>query len=296
MPHLIYQPINRKEFLSKTMKAAGLAMLPFYAYSNTDVKNKPGEVHFALLSDTHVPEDVENVYRGFFPYQNLKKVVPEVLKTNPEAVLINGDVARLSGEIGDYKNVQQLISPLAEKLPVYMTMGNHDNRDHVKEVFNLKREIESQQVMVVETEPVRFILLDSLLYVDKVAGLLGKEQREWLDTFLRQSDNKPTVLFLHHTLGDRDSDLLDVDRLFTIIKPHKKIKAIFYGHSHEYKYDTLEGIHLVNQPAVGYNFSDDQPVGWLTGLFSKVGVDLTLQAFDGNTQQNGKTTSLKWRV
>ncbi|CAN5152871.1 hypothetical protein BH23BAC1_BH23BAC1_49110 [soil metagenome] len=295
MPHLIYKSINRKTFIKNSLKAAGLAMLPFYAHSNVSLKNSD-EAHFALLSDTHIPEDVENVYRGFYPYQNLKKIVPNVLKSNPEAVLINGDVARLSGEKGDYRNVQQLIAPLAEKLPVYMTMGNHDNRDHVKEIFNLKREIEDQQVMVVETEPVRFLLLDSLLYVDKVAGLLGKNQRAWLDTFLKNSDNKPTVIFLHHTLGDRDSDLLDVDRFFSIIKPHQKIKAIFYGHSHEYKYDTLEGIHLVNQPAVGYNFSDDQPVGWLTGIFSKEGVNLTLQAFDGNKAQDGKTTSLKWRT
>jgi 3',5'-cyclic AMP phosphodiesterase CpdA len=295
MPHLIYKNVNRKEFINTSLKAAGLVLLPSYAYSKVAL-NKPGEVHFALLSDTHIPADVENVYRGFYPFQNLKKIVPDVLKANPEAVLINGDVARLTGEIEDYHNVQQLIAPLSEKLPVYMTMGNHDNRDHVKEVFNLKRDFDKKQVMVVETEPVRFLLLDSLLYVDKVAGLLGKEQREWLETFLNKSDNKPTIIFLHHTLGDRDSDLLDVDRLFAIIKPHMKVKAIFYGHSHEYKYDTLEGIHLVNQPAVGYNFSDDQPVGWLNALFTKGGVDLTLQAFDGNTQQNGQTTSLKWRT
>lgn len=294
MPHLIYHPINRKTFLKRSLKVAGLAMLPFPVISH-HILQTTDEVNLALLSDTHIPADIEDMYRGFYPFQNLKKITSDILNSKPKGVLINGDIARLSGELEDYHKVQQLIAPLTEKLPVYMTMGNHDNRDHVKEVFNLSREIEDQQVMVVETKPVRLILLDSLLYVNKVAGLLGKNQRSWLEAFLKQSDEKPSILFVHHTLGDRDSGLLDVDKLFEIIKPHKKIKAIFYGHSHEYKFDTMEGIHLINQPAVGYNFSDDQPVGWLKGIFSTEGVKLTLQAFDGNTQQNEKTTSLNWR-
>ncbi len=294
MPHLIYKPINRKTFLIKSIKIAGISMLPFSAYS-TVLQGNNEEVHFALLSDTHIPADPENNYRGFYPVQNLHKVIPNILSSNPAGVVINGDIARLSGEIEDYQNVQKLIAPISEKLPVYMTMGNHDNRDHVKKVFDLKRVLDDQQVMVVETNPVRLLLLDSLLYVDKVAGLLGKNQRTWLASFLKQSDEKPTIIFVHHTLGDGDGDLLDADRLFSIINPQKKVKAVFYGHSHEFNFATLEGIHLINQPAVGYNFSDDQPIGWLQSIFTKKGVELTLQAFDGNLQQHGQKTSLKWR-
>src|SRR2546422_5539601 len=45
---------------------------------------------------------------------------------------------------------------------------------------------------------------------------------------------RPTLLFVHHTLGDGDGELLDVQRLFELVRPQRKVKAIFYGHSHKY--------------------------------------------------------------
>jgi 3',5'-cyclic AMP phosphodiesterase CpdA len=131
--------------------------------------------------------------------------------------------------------------------------------------------------------------------VNQVAGLLGKAQREWLDRYLAAADPRPTVLFVHHTLGDGDGELLDADALFRIVRPYAKVKAIFYGHSHQYSFREERGIHLVNLPAVGYNFNDKEPVGWVDASFSPKGVELTLRAFAGNREQDGATTSLAWR-
>lgn len=299
MPELFYKPISRKTFLKTSLKAAGLTVMTVHTPGLFGVKAAPDEIRWALLSDTHIAADEQDVYRNFYPYKNLKQVVPQILNARPEAVVINGDVARLTGQRQDYENVQQLLTPVAGQVPVYMTMGNHDDRAPFYQVFQQKdkqkQTVEDKHVMVIEAGPVRMILLDSLLYVNKVAGLLGKAQRTWLQSFLEQSDDTPSLLFVHHTLEDRDSDLLDVERLFAIIKPYQKVKAIFYGHSHQYKYDELEGIHLVNQPAVGYNFADDQPVGWLDARFTRSGAELTLHAIGGNTSDHGKTTSLQWR-
>ena len=55
-------------------------------------------VRWAFLSDTHIPEDVNNNYRGFYPYRNLQKVVPGIVSTMPDGVAITGDLARLSGK------------------------------------------------------------------------------------------------------------------------------------------------------------------------------------------------------
>ena len=73
------------------------------------------------------------------------------------------------------------------------------------------------------------------------------------------------------------------------------MKAVFYGHSHKYAFGQEERIHLVNIPAVGYNFSDDEPVGWVEVLFTSKGVDLKLRALAGNRQGDGKVHSLAWR-
>jgi hypothetical protein len=73
------------------------------------------------------------------------------------------------------------------------------------------------------------------------------------------------------------------------------VKAVIYGHSHKYAFGQEDGIHLINIPAVGYNFSEEEPVGWVDAMFTPNGVDLALHAFAGNRSGDGKTRSLPWR-
>ena len=296
MPAYFYQPISRKSFIRKSISLLGATTLGVAHFRAQAAPRE--EAHFALLSDTHIAADPQNNYRGFYPYRNLQEVIPQVLKAKPDGVIINGDVARLTGEKEDYANVKKLLQPLAEEAPVYMGMGNHDDRAPFFEVFPQyqgQSPAEDKHVSIIEAGPIRILLLDSLLYVNKVAGLLGKDQRSWLQNYLVSSDQKPTVLFVHHTLGDRDSDLLDADRMFDIIRPFRQVKAVFYGHSHRYHVEESKGLHLINLPAVGYNFNDDQPTGWLDAHFSEKGVKLKLHANGGNQSEGGKTREILWK-
>jgi len=255
-------------------------------------------VRLALLSDTHIPADLNESYRGFYPYRNLEKIAPMVAGSAPDGVVISGDLARLEGKPGDYQNLKSLLEPVASKAPVYLGMGNHDNRENFIEAFTSRdgneQDVKGKHVVVFQSPQVRFILLDSLLYVNRVAGLLGKAQRTWLEFYLRAADQTPTVLFVHHTLGDGDGDLLDVDRLFNIIKPYSQVKAIIYGHSHQYNISRRQHVQLINIPAVGYNFRDEEPVGWVEAGFGKSGVSLLLYAVEGNTTNDGQVTQVEW--
>jgi 3',5'-cyclic AMP phosphodiesterase CpdA len=256
-------------------------------------------VHLALLSDTHIPADPQNEYRKFLPVENLKLAAAQVAAARPQAALINGDAARLSGEPGDYEALKSLLNPIAGQCPVYIGLGNHDHRENFFKTFgtpeDLAQKVANKHVLAIEYPFLRVLLLDSLLYVNQVAGLLGKAQREWLDRYLATVDGRPTVLFVHHTLGDNDGELLDAEALFRIVRPYAKVKAIFYGHSHQYSVRQQQGLHLVNLPAVGYNFNDKEPVGWVDAFFSPEGVDLTLKAFAGNREHDGAKTSLAWQ-
>lgn len=301
MPGIFYQPISRKRFLRVSAGALGSLVLTrgtSTRAAKVTASSSDDSVRMALLSDTHIPADATDKYRGFFPAENLQKVVPQVRDCRPRGVIISGDAARLDGQVDDYRALQSLLTPIAEEAPVYIGLGNHDHRQNFFKVFgdadSSGPKVRGRHVATIETAPVRIVVLDSLLYVNKVAGLLGKAQRTWLARQLAQWDDKPTVLFVHHTLGDGDGDLLDVDRMFRIISPHGKVKAIFYGHSHRYVVDGRDGIQLVNLPAVGYNFSDSEPVGWVEAVFSSKGVDLTLHAIGGNVRGDGATTSLRW--
>jgi Icc protein len=293
MPGLFHEPLSRKGFLT-AVAGAGLSALP----GSLARAQAADAVNIALLSDTHIPADAANEFRGFRPVANLKQIVPEVAASQPDVAIINGDAARLTGEKDDYLALKGLLAPIATQTPIYIGLGNHDDRANFFDVFTrdgtAPKLVKGKHVAVIERPGVRILVLDSLLYVDRVAGLLGKSQRDWLAQFLASSDDRPHVLFVHHTLGDGDGDLLDVDRLFHILEPHRKVKAIFFGHSHVYSFDRRRHIHLVNLPAVGYNFADNQPVGWVQARFAAAGVALTLHAVGGMRDEDGVTTSIAW--
>lgn len=181
-----------------------------------------------------------------------------------------------------------------------MALGNHDDRQNFLKVFNNnpgeKQPVKGKHVVVANTPTTRLIILDSLLYVNKVPGLLGKAQRQWLENYLNQCDDTPTLLCFHHSLEDGDGDLLDLPRLYSTIKPIRKVKAIVYGHSHVYKYSKYEGTHLINLPAVGYNFNDNDPVGWIEARLTAKGGDFKLHATAGNTSNDQAVTKLTWRT
>lgn len=281
--------------------AAGAALVRGLRLSGGADGAPAGEeaVRLALLSDTHIPADSKEKYRNFSPWDNLGQVAPQVAEARPLGVVLNGDAARLTGEVADYEAVRKLLAPLADRFPVYIGLGNHDDRDHFFKVFDhpqgARQNVTGKHVLVMEHPGMRFVMLDSLLYPNKAAGLLGKGQRDWLARYLETSDGRPTILFVHHTLGDGDGDMLDADRFFRVIRPQRKVKAVIYGHSHQYAYSQDEGIHLVNIPAVGYNFSDAEPVGWVDAVFTAAGARLTLRACGGNRAGDGTTRELEWR-
>ena len=301
MAEIFYKSMNRRNFIKTGLAVFGTVVTLSAGCSPGLMKKaKEEEVRWALLSDTHIPEDVNNNYRGFYPYQNLQKTVPGIISALPDGIAITGDLARLTGQPGDYANLKKLLEPIAEKRPVFMALGNHDDRDNFVRVFEKtpgeKQPVKGKHVVVANKPPARLIILDSLLYVNKVNGLLGKAQRQWLQNYLAECDDTPTILCFHHSLGDDDGDLLDLPRLYSLIKPVRKVKAIVYGHSHEYKFSEFEGIHLINLPAVGYNFNDSEPVGWMEASLTAKGGEFKLHAIAGNTSNDQIVTRLTWRT
>lgn len=296
MPALIQHPLSRRRFLrGASLLTAGIVFRPAFS-AETDARR---EVRLALLSDTHIPADAEEAYRGFKPVGNLKQALPQIVADQPAAAILCGDAARLEGLLPDYERLKSMLLPLAEDCPVAIALGNHDDRVNFRRVFgNVHpglQPVTGKHVMVLEWPRLRVVVLDSLLFVNQTPGLLGKAQRLWLERFLRDSDERPTVMCFHHPPDDGDGSLLDSDRLLRLATPHKQVKALIFGHTHVRGHTELDGLQLINLPAVGYNFMDSQPVGWESARFGEDGVDLTLHAVGGNQADDGKTASLAWR-
>ncbi len=287
---------GRRVFLREA--ALGGAALLAAAFRGPLLASSARELHLALLSDTHVPGDRQNGHRGMNPWEHLRVAAGPIAAARSDGVVICGDVARLEGREEDYREARALLEPVSAVAPVYITPGNHDDRANLVRVFPERpgrpAPVDGRLVTVVEHEALRVLVLDSLLYVNQVAGLLGRAQREWLSSFLPQVADRPVVLFVHHPPTDDDGDLLDADRLLAILQPQPHVKALFHGHAHVWSIGRRGRLPVVGLPSLGFNFDDVQPGGWVDARFRADGVSLTLRAVDGNRADDGKETLVGW--
>jgi 3',5'-cyclic AMP phosphodiesterase CpdA len=286
---------NRRNFLRQSLLA-----LPALSLAREHFQAEPtNEMRWAFFSDIHIKSDPNETYKGFHIQNNLRKVIEEVMVSGAAGSIITGDLARLEGHREDYQALANLLSPLVSKMPVGFVLGNHDRQENFLKFFTNRPghqpSLKDKLVTEISTPAADFLLLDSLLFTNQVPGLLGKMQRDWLAQCLSEKSEKPLLLFLHHDLEDSDSSLLDADRLLRIVESLSRVKAMVFGHTHKYGFKQVEGIHLINLPATAYNFSLEQPVGWVEANLRKDGGDFTLHAVAGGTSEHGKVTSLKWR-
>ncbi|MGI8672734.1 MAG: metallophosphoesterase family protein [Luteitalea sp.] len=296
MPMLIAPRHSRRQFLAM---AGGTVAALHAGRGVAQAQAGPSRpLRLALLSDTHIPADAGERYRGFAPVENLAKVAPQVAASGATAAIIGGDLARLVGGAADYAALRMLLAPVTAAMPVAMILGNHDHRANFLGAFptsaGVSQKVPNKHVMVLEHSGLRLVLLDSLLATDVTPGQLGQAQRTWLAQHLASAPPLPTAIVVHHTLTDQDGALVDAERLFDVVRPHPQVKTVLYGHSHTYEVRERDGLQLINLPAVGYNFADTQPVGWVDSIWTDEGVDLTLRAIGGNQAANGQTTSVHW--
>jgi hypothetical protein len=286
--------LNRRQFLKGGLTwAAGVALLGPDQVLGDD---RNACTRWAFLSDTHVAPDPDKRHRGFYPYRNLREIIAQVQYHCPDGAVITGDLAWLKGEVKAYENLKTLLAPLSLQRPVYLGLGNHDDRFDFTWTFgNLLRyglSVPHRHIATAVAGPLRLIVLDSLL-ADRAAGLLGEAQRVWLKAFLDATDDRPAILFFHH---QPRIDLLDTPHLLDIIQPLAKVKAVVYGHSHAFGFSECAGIHMINLPAAGFSMSSDQPVGWVEARLTKNSGEFILHAVAGNRKSDGGRQLLHWRT
>lgn len=158
------------------------------------------------------------------------------LTTRPDAVVITGDLV----ERGDRHAYDQLAHLLRDiPIPVYLAVGNHDDREAFLTAFAGTAYLGHQDHAhyAVDLPGATLLVLDSLIPGDS-AGRLGREQLTWLDKQLAPDPETPALLAMHHppvAVGIPFLDhmrLLDADALAEVVTAHPRVARVLCGHVH----------------------------------------------------------------
>lgn len=304
MPLHVATPSRRSFLVQAAAGAVGLSI--FRTAWSAEGSANPNVL--ALLSDTHIPSSAEVEARGVNMTRNLQQVVRELaaLEAKPSGVVINGDCAYLKGLPNDYANLAQCVAPLSDAgLPLHLTMGNHDNRGPLYEALQTQKPerpvVEAKHISVLETPHANWFLLDSLMEVDVVTGELGLQQREWLAAALKAKADKPAIVMMHHNPqftapaeGQRWTGLKDTSETFDLLAAHKQVKAVVFGHTHNWSITKRDHLHLINLPPVAYVFGEGKPNGWVLAETHEGGLRLKLTTIDKQHPKFGEQVDLAW--
>lgn len=135
------------------------------------------------------------------------------LNPRPDIVIFTGDLTD-EGTEAAYQHFQEILQPL--QIPLFVIPGNHDCRETMRHAFHKSSYIPKQGFLhyTIEDYPLRLIALDTLLEGEGKGGLC-EERFQWLQDTLKQDNNKPTLLFMHHPPVKIGMSLFDSIRCFT---------------------------------------------------------------------------------
>ena len=186
-----------------------------------------------------------NINFDIDPQLRLRQCVDALIEdcVDARACFITGDLTHW-GEIKAYEVLRKELARLP--MPVYMMMGNHDNRDAFLKVFP-GHPIDSSGFVQysIQSSAGKMICLDTL-DVGKRGGILCQQRLDWLACEL-ESD-KPVYIFMHHPpfdvgLPSMDGDgLANAQEFLSCLRPHaEKIRHLFFGHLHRPVSGSWEG-------------------------------------------------------
>ena len=303
---IILQPITRRQFIKGSLALGGTAIMPSRALAVGASKGAGlDQNRVALLADTHITADPNDVYPGTkWPGSPVKEGEHEsvnmaqcladaaksviALNPRPAHLIVNGDCAHSIGKGAEYGEFLRLVEPIrAAGITVHVTIGNHDNRKNVWELLPfLKEEHMGVQAGVIELPHANLVLLDS------GKGVLGDEQLNWLAKQLDERAEKPALIFSHYNpypnRGVRPiKGMRDGSALLKLLAERKHARAYFYGHTHEWQHNRRDHLHLINQPAVSYYFGKGHAHGWVDMTLTETSADLELYCINRKNKQHG---------
>lgn len=224
-------------------------------------------MRFVHLTDLHVIAAERGALYGIDPVARLQAAISDInLRHGPGSaaqaafVLITGDLVH-DGTESDYQTLREALRMLA--LPLWMTLGNHDDRPRFRSTFPGHPVDPSGYVQfALSAGSSRVLVLDT--HVPGCPhGELSPPQLAWLSERLAE-DQAPVLLALHHPPVAIGLGLLDrirlrqEDELWQVLAPHRtRIRHLLFGHTHRLMAGSWRGIPFSNGNAMGHQVALD---------------------------------------
>jgi Icc protein len=217
---------------------------------------------FAQISDPHVCDAVLDPVAGIDARARLVRVLATIGAAVPrvDGIVLSGDLVE-QGTAADYSQLASILA--AATAPVWLMVGNHDDRDELVHAFpHLGELVEAGRLRyVIEGDDLRLVMLDSLV-PGQAGGAVGAEQLGWLDDVLSQAPT-PAVVFVHHpppTSGLRHVDrsaLADAEELARVVRRHPQVVRVACGHLHRGLVQNWAETALSACPSTAHGFALD---------------------------------------
>jgi Icc protein len=190
------------------------------------------------ITDPHIVKRGTLAYGRIDTPAMLQRCVDKILRLprRPDALIATGDLTD-NGDPEEYALLAEVLAPLP--MPVYLAVGNHDDRSALRAAFPRHRHLDGEDGFVqyvVDDLPVRLVVLDTMV-PGQPGGELCERRLQWLDRTLRASD-RPTIVAQHHppfatglTLMD-DMGLARPQDEAAVLSRHPHVQIVVSGHDH----------------------------------------------------------------
>ena len=208
----------------------------------------------AQITDLHIGFDRDNSHE--LNVRRLNLVIDEIneMSPRPDLLLITGDLVENGDDVDAYRHAHALVGRWQG--PKIWLIGNHDSRASFKhELPDVPTDENGFVQYEVEQGGVRWIVLDTL-DEGRHGGMICEKRAWWLAERLREKQEVPTVILLHHPPVDTGIEWMSalpteqwVKRLEAIVRPAAQVICLIAGHVHRPIATTFAGKPLIVSPS-----------------------------------------------
>lgn len=295
--------LSRREFLKCAALAGVATAFAPSGYAGLFGKSRDKNT-FAFFSDNHIAADAALEHSEVNMADNLAACGRELAAwpVKPATVIVNGDLAFKAGLTGDYATFGKLTEPVRALAPMYLSLGNHDERENFWTAFphdaDVPRAVANRQTAIFSSPRANWFLLDSLDVTEAGPGEFGTAQLDWLARELAARPDKPAIIVGHHNLSaaGATAGLKDTAAFAEIFARQRQVKAYIYGHTHNWHVEQhASGVQLINLPPTGYVFKAGRPSGWVRATLARDGAEFELRSLDPQHPEHAQVKQLQWR-